>query len=77
MSENLSKEMQDKISFLPFIITEFAAAYKMNFQTAVVYLEKYGGLDFLLDNWWALHTENPFWAVRDIYEVCYHNGGMK
>jgi hypothetical protein len=24
-----------------------------------------------------LHTDNPFWAVRDLYEVCYKNGGLR
>jgi hypothetical protein len=40
-------------------------------------LKKYGGLNYLLDEWWALHTENIVWAVRDIYEVCRNNGGLK
>jgi hypothetical protein len=42
-----------------------------------LYLEKYGGLDYLFENWWALHTDNPMWVVRDLYEVCYKNGGLK
>jgi hypothetical protein len=49
----------------------------MNKQKAYLYLEKYGGLDYLFENWWALHTDNPLWAVRDLYEVCYQNGGLK
>jgi len=40
-------------------------------------LKKYGGIDFIFEHWWALHTDNPFWAVRDIYEVCRQNGGMR
>jgi hypothetical protein len=42
-----------------------------------LYLKKYGGLDFLFEHWWALHTDSPFWAVRSLYNICYQNGGMK
>jgi hypothetical protein len=73
----LSKEDSDEISFITFIIPEFAAAYKMNIQDAYRYLKQYGGIDFLRENWWALHTDNPFWAVRDMYEICRQNGGTR
>ena len=55
----------------------FAEAYKMNMQVAYRYLKQYGGIDFLQKNWWALHTDNEIWAVRDIYEVCKNNGGLR
>ena len=73
----LDKETLDKVSFITFIIPMFARAYKMNNQNAYLYLKKYGGLDFLNECWWALHTDNPMWAVRDMYLVCYQNGGLK
>ena len=73
----LDKENRNEISFISFIITEFAAAYKMNVQKAYLYLKQYGGIDYLRENWWTLHTDNPFWAVRDIFEICRQNGGLK
>ena len=73
----LVRETQTKVRFITFIITMFARAYKMNKQEAYLYLERYGGLGFLFEHWWALHTDNPMWAVRDLYEVCYENGGLK
>ena len=73
----LDKETSDKISFISFIIPKFAEAYKMNIQEAYFYLKKHGGLDYLNECWWALHTDNDIWAVHDIYEICYQNGGMK
>ena len=73
----LDQEMLSKMRFITFIITMFARAYKMNKQQAYLYLEKYGGLDYLFKHWLALHTDNPFWAVRDMYKVCYKNGGLK
>ncbi|NDV66706.1 DUF3791 domain-containing protein [Bacteroides sp. 224] len=73
----IDKETSDKVAFMTFIITKFARAYKMNSQQAYLYLKKYGGIDYLDECWWALHTDNPFWAIRDLYEVCLSNGGMK
>jgi len=70
-------ERRSKVRFITFIIPEFARSYKMDKQAAYHYLKKYGGLDFLFENWWALHTDNPFWAVRDMFEICRQNGGLK
>ena len=56
---------------------KFADEYKMGTQDAYFYLKKYGGLEFLMTHWWALHTDNPFWAVRHLYDVCYENGGER
>ena len=77
MSGNLDKETSDKVSFVTFIVGEFASAYKMSGQDAYRYLKLYGGLKYILDCWWALHIDNPFWAVRDIYKVCRSNGGYR
>lgn len=76
-TQKTDKRTSDKVSFISFIIPEFARSYKMNKQAAYLYLKKYGGLNYLLENWWALHTDNPFWAVRDMYEICRQNGGMR
>jgi len=71
------KEKRDKLRFVTFIIPEFARTYKMDKPAAYKYLKQYGGIDFIFENWWALHTDNPFWAVHDIYKVCLRNGGLR
>ena len=76
-TRTLDKEISDKISFISFIIPAFAEAYKMNVQDAYYYLKRYGGLDYMHECWWALHTDNVIWSVHDMYEICYQNGGMK
>ena len=68
-------ERRNKIRFVSFIIPEFARAYKMDKQDAYRFLKTNGGLDFLFENWWALHTDNPFYAVRDLYDVCVQKRG--
>ena len=77
MATTIDKQTSDKISFISFIVPEFAAAYKMNVQAAFFYLQKYGGWDYLNKCWWALHTDSTNYAVRDIYEVCRENGGLR
>jgi hypothetical protein len=76
-AKTLDRETEDRISFITFIIPEFARSYKMNRQEAYLYLKKYGGIDYLFEHWWALHTDNPFWAVRSLYKICYRNGGLR
>jgi hypothetical protein len=73
----LDRETQNKVNFMTFIIQKFARAYKMSGPDAYSYMKKYGGMDFLNDCWWALHTDNPYWAVKDIYKVCRNNGGLR
>jgi hypothetical protein len=73
----IDKATSDKISFITYIVPAFADAYKMNAQDAYFYLKKYGGWDFLNEHWWALHTDSTFYAVKDLYEVCYDNGGLR
>jgi hypothetical protein len=71
----LDKQTSDKVSFISFIIPEFAAAFKISMPEAYNYLVQYGGLDFLNKHWWALHTDNKYWALLYIYDVCSQNGG--
>jgi len=76
-AQTIDKETSNKVNFMTFIITKFARAYKMNSQQAYLYLKKYGGMDYLDEFWWTLHTEDPFWSIRALYEACYRNGGLK
>jgi len=76
-NRKLDKELSDKVSFIAFIIPEFAAAFKMKISDAYKYLKKYGGLEFLHKHWWALHTDNEYYTLLDLYEVCLKNGGQR
>ena len=76
-NQKLDKKTSDKVSFLSFIIPEFAAAFKMKISDAYKYLKKYGGLEFLLKHWWALHTDNEYYTLLDLYEICLKNGGQR
>ena len=73
----LDEETRNKVKFITFMIHYFARSYKMDKLDAYLYLQKYGGLDFLFKHWWALHTDNPFWSARSLYKVCRNNGGLR
>jgi hypothetical protein len=75
--KTLDKNTRDKIRFITFIVPEFARAFKMGRQDAYLYLKKYGGIDYLFRHWWALHTDNKYWTLRSLYNVCYKNGGLR
>jgi hypothetical protein len=75
MATKLDNQTSDKVSFITFIIPKFASGYKMNVQSAYMYLKQYGGIDYLNECWWALHTDNPYWAIRSMAQVCRNNGG--
>ena len=73
----LDKDTSDKVNFMTFIIGEFANTYRMNRQQTYFYLKQFGGLEYLNRCWWALHTDNPVHAVRDINKICQMNGGTQ
>ena len=73
----LDKQTSDKVSFISFIVPEFALAYKMSIPEAYLYLKQFGGIDYLNRHWWALHTDTPYWAVRSMFNICRLNGGKK
>ncbi|MDR3236338.1 MAG: DUF3791 domain-containing protein [Prevotellaceae bacterium] len=77
MATTLDKQTSDKVSFIAFIVPEFALAYKMKMPEAYCYLKQYKGLDYLSEHWWALHTDNKFYALNSLYNVCYENGGLR
>jgi hypothetical protein len=77
MDVALDRETENKIGFITFMIIEFADAFKMGKPQAYQYLKKYGGLDFLYKHWWALHTDSRYYVLRDLYEVCFKNGGLR
>jgi hypothetical protein len=73
--KTLDLETRNKVAFVTFIIEKFASAYKKNRQESYHYLKQYGGLDYVFKNWWALHIDNPFYVVREMFDVCQRNGG--
>lgn len=72
-----AEERRNRIKFFAFIIPEFARSYKMNKQAAYQYLKLNGGIDYLLKHWCVLHTDNPIFVVRDLFDECSKNLGKQ
>lgn len=73
----LDRETENKVDFIAFIIQQFAMTFMMSGPDAYRHLKKYGGLDYLYEFWWTLHTENPIFSVHALYEECYRNGAPR
>ena len=75
MTDNLIKERMDKVNYANFIIRTFAYGFKRSVPDVVKYLDKYGGLQFLLDNYEYEHTQSEYNTHMTLLEVCRNNGG--
>ena len=63
------------IEYVNMIIFEFASSYKIPVKQAYLYLKNYGGISFLDEFYDVEHTENPYYTVHTLLNVCRNNGG--
>ena len=68
-------ERMNRIRYMNFIIHEFARGFKRPVQEAFIYLEDFGGLEFLLDNYEYEHTCSAHDTAMSLLKVCRNNGG--
>ncbi|MDR0687191.1 MAG: DUF3791 domain-containing protein [Prevotellaceae bacterium] len=67
--------VDDVVEYLVFIIHKFARTYHLTDPEAVDYLIRFKGTEFLRENYGCEHTQNPYWTVKDVLDVCRRNGG--
>jgi hypothetical protein len=72
---NSGTEQMNRIRYMNFIIYEFANGFKRPLQETFIYLEEYGGLKFLLDNYEYEHTRSEHDTAMTLFNVCRRNGG--
>ena len=72
----MTKENYHWIEYVNMIIFEFANSYKMSVQKTYTFLKQYGGIDFLKEFYDVEHTENPYYTVRTLLNVCRSRGGV-
>ena len=63
------------IGYIVAVISEFAGAYNMTIREASNYLNRYKGLEFLMEHYEAEHQLSLDDSVQDLARVCYNNGG--
>ncbi|MCL2276752.1 MAG: DUF3791 domain-containing protein [Treponema sp.] len=75
MNEQELLKRIDKVIYANYIIRTFAQGFKRSVPEIVKYLDKYGGLQFLLDNYEYEHTQSEYNTHMALLEVCRNNGG--
>ena len=75
MFDELTEEKKNKVSYANFIIRTFAYGFKRTVPEVVEYLDKYGGLQFLFDNYEYEHTQSEYHTHMALLDVCRNNGG--
>ena len=65
----------NKIEYLSTCISAFGEHFKLSNKEAYNYLNRYKGVDFLIDCYDAEHTLSIETAVDDLQMLCANNGG--
>ncbi|MDR0507000.1 MAG: DUF3791 domain-containing protein [Dysgonamonadaceae bacterium] len=73
--ETFSRENENLINYMNFIIIRFARGFKMLIPNAFRYLDQYGGLTFLYNNYDYEHTQSEHNTCMTLLQVCRKNGG--
>lgn len=67
--------VKDKIEYLLYIISEFAAAHSLSLRQSYHYLKRFKGL-FFIDQFYGINHTLPVGAViKDLTQYCGKNGG--
>jgi len=72
---DIVKKSADRVKYANFIIRTFAYGFKRSVPEVVEYFDKFGGLEFLLDNYDYEHTQSEYHTHMALLEVCRNNGG--
>jgi len=70
-----NRESENRLYYMNFIVLRFARGYKMLIPNAFRYLDKFGGLNFLHDNYEYEHTQSEHNTCATLLKVCRKNGG--
>ena len=65
----------NRIRYVNFIIHEFARGFKRPVQESFIYLDDFGGMEFLFDNYEYEHTRHEIDTCLSLLKVCRNNGG--
>lgn len=70
-----SHQLKNKIEYIVVCVSEFAKRFKLTQRQAYAYLNRFTGIDFLLENYEVEHTQSIDSAVDDLQLYCYKRGG--
>ena len=75
MAEITIEDRKKRVLYANYIIRTFANGFKRPIPEVVEYLDEFGGLRFLLDNYEYEHTQSEYHTHMALLEVCRNNGG--
>ena len=64
----MDKKKQDIAYFISFCIEKYKGVKRISGSAAMLYLDKYGVLDYLKNHYEVLHTQSAEWILEDIDE---------
>lgn len=67
---------KQRIAYFVACIDDFASHFGLSPREAYAYLERHGGMRFLIDCYEAEHTLSIQDAINDMAAVCHRNGGQ-
>ena len=67
--------MNNKITYIIAVISEFAARFGLNPQQAYRYLNRFKGIDFVDEFYNVEHTQSFEDVIDDLALYCHKNGG--
>ena len=71
----MTQDLSNQIEYLVCCIGSFAERFSITNASAYKYLDKFGGLDFLIKHYDLEHTFSIDDATDDITRICNRNGG--
>lgn len=71
----MDKETLNKIEYVVACVGAFAERFNLTNTQAYAYLQRFTGIDFLLDCYAAEHTLSIDDAVSDLQHICMRKGG--
>ena len=71
----MSKEVQNKVTYMIYCVSAFAGHFGSNFKQAYSYLKRFKGFEFLDECYEAEHQLSISDAVSDLSVICHRNGG--
>ena len=66
---------KDMVNYLTALVSEFAHLHSLNGAQAFRYLDRYGGIDFVVRHYEAEHTLPFYDVVTDLTDFCHRKGG--
>lgn len=71
----MSREESNRIAYYIACIGAFAERFSISNASSYIYLQQYGGMDFIYDCYSVEHTQSIEDTVEDMYRICKRNGG--